>query len=149
MALSIPFPKDRELSQHPVRPWTLRAPSGLTRRATDKAPHFPAQLQVSKDRTVHLPLLIPFFMLFFLLFSLRHCGNSQQGEPEASYQQTQANPIWNTQPILHLALGNSAVLLTPKQTQGARELHGQTISMSTAGGILPTAPQHLPVTPII
>lgn len=104
MALFIPFPKVTELPRHPVRLWTLRAPSALTCRAIGKATHFPAQLQVSKDRTVHLALLKSFFTFFFLLFSLRDCGNSQQGESEASHQQTQANSIWNKQPILHLAL---------------------------------------------
>lgn len=76
--------------------------------------YFSDQLQVSEDRTVHLALLIPFFMLFFLLFFLRYCGNSQQEEPEAYRQQTQANPIWNKQPILHLALDQ---LTCPVHTQ--------------------------------
>lgn len=54
------------------------------------------------------------FTFFFLLFSLGHCGNSQLGESEASHQQTQANPIWNMQPILHLALDQ---LTCPVHTQ--------------------------------
>lgn len=118
MALFIPFPKVTELPRHPVRLWTLRAPSALTCRAIDKAPHFPAQLQVSKDRTVHLALLKSFFTLFFLLFSLRDCRNSQQGESEASHQQTQANSIWNRQPILHLALDLLTICPVHTQTEG-------------------------------
>lgn len=146
MAWSIPFPRDTELPHTPSQAMDTEG-SKWSHMKSYWQLSFPAQLQVSKDRTAHLPLLMPFFMHFFLFKGT--VGTASRESLRLPISKSRPMPSGTSNPSFTWPLTNSPVLFTPKQTQGASELHGQTVSMSTAGGTLPTAAQHQPVTPII